>query len=136
MVSGAGRGGSLPVSKLQWPKGLGFRAVVEKVTTNGVLTPLLWLVGVLNVPTMFLAYIGSQISWGFFVLSGIAVIWILKNYDYFREKSPNLLQSEKFQLAHQKQQSVIEAAMQGQVIEHEMGGNPQAHSSQRGEQNG
>jgi hypothetical protein len=83
----------------------GFRAdaVVERVKTNSVLNPLLWLcaiIGVLAIPPAYLSSDGAQVF--FCTLAITPVVAAILSYFIWMFRNPDRLQSEEYQLARQR----------------------------------
>lgn len=98
--------------------GFPFPAVIEKIKTQGVLNPLLWVCGLTYGTTAITAYTGHPIVWLFGAMSLMALCWTLRSFDFFREREPRLMQSEKFQLEYQKLQAAFQTEQHSRVIEH------------------
>ncbi|KAB1081726.1 hypothetical protein [Methylobacterium soli] len=93
--------------RLQWPKNLSFPAVIQKVKSEGVLTPLLWLCGLSFIATLVAAALSSPVMWVFAFISCASAFWVFRSFDYFRTVNPNLMQSEKLQIEMGRQQHAI-----------------------------
>jgi len=83
----------------------GFRAdaVVERVKTNSVLNPLLWLcaiIGSLTIPPAYFSTDGAQIA--FYTLAATPVMAAILSYFIWMFRSPDRLQSEDYQLERQR----------------------------------
>ena len=66
--------------------------------TGSALSPLLWLNGIVTVPCLLLsAFINPPMSFAFFALGVVVIIFSLYQYHALRKTDPRLLQSEKFQ---------------------------------------
>jgi hypothetical protein len=78
-------------------------SIVERVRTNSVLNPLLWLCGII-VPTTPPAIYFTQGDYKlyFFMVFALTVTATLSAYFIWMFKDPNRLQSEDYQLAQQR----------------------------------
>lgn len=112
----------------KWPLNLGFPSVIQKVKTEGVLTPLLWLCGLSFIATLVAAALDSNIAWAFVAISTLSAGAVIYNFHYFRSRDPAKLQSEKFQLEYQKQLALQQGM---KTIEHESMKNPLLHGGQK-----
>jgi hypothetical protein len=66
--------------------------------TGSALTPLLWLNGIVSVPSLLLsALIGPPMNYAFFCLAVLIVLVSLWEYRALVRKDPRLVQSEKLQ---------------------------------------
>jgi hypothetical protein len=66
--------------------------------TGSALTPLLWLNGIVTVPSLLLAaYLTPPMSYAFFALAAFIVLVSLWEYRTLVRKNPRLVQSEKLQ---------------------------------------
>ena len=66
--------------------------------TGSALTPLLWMNGIVSVPCLILsALLSPPMSYAFFALALIIVIFSLCEYRTLVRKDPRLVQSEKLQ---------------------------------------
>jgi hypothetical protein len=71
--------------------------------TGSALSPLLWLNGIVSVPSLLLsAFIASPMNVAFFVLAVAIVLFSLWEYRTLVRKDPRLVQSEKLQFEFAK----------------------------------
>lgn len=81
-----------------------FQSVVSKVSVSGVMTPLLWTVGLI-VPLSILALLWTdkeKVLYFLMVLILSIVAYTFRVYDYYMKKSPHLLQSEGYLIENRK----------------------------------
>lgn len=78
-------------------------SVVERIRTNSVLNPLLWLCGIIETTALPAAYFSQGDAKVFFCfLAALPVVSAIVAYFIWMFKEPNRLQSEDYQLAHQR----------------------------------
>jgi len=83
--------------------------------TGSALTPLLWLNGIVSVPCLLLsAFLRPPMSFAFFGLAVVIVIFSLYEYRTLVRKDPRLVQSEKLQFEMAKLDLV--ASKSGPVV--------------------
>jgi len=92
---------------LRWPTNLGFPAVIQKVKSEGVLTPLLWMCGLSFIATLVSAYLQHPIVWLFGVIDLGSAAYVFRGFDYFKVNNPMLMQSEKLQIEMAKHQKIL-----------------------------
>lgn len=77
-------------------------AVIERIRTNSVLNPLLWLCGIISITALPIAHFetGAFKIW-FIIIASTPIISAILAYSYFMITDPNRLQSEEYQLQRQ-----------------------------------
>lgn len=75
---------------------------VEKITVKNVMNPILWICGLISLPSLgFIFYSEREPSWVISFLAIVPPTFALVIYTYFALKSPDRLQSEGYQLKKQ-----------------------------------
>ena len=78
-------------------------SIVERVRTNSVLNPLLWLCGITEFTALPAAYLSEGYAKVFFcTLAALPVAAAIIAYFMWMFRDPNRLQSEDYQLAQQR----------------------------------
>lgn len=86
-----------------YPKALQADAVVERIRTNSILNPLLWLCGIVIPFSIFSAYLSRGWMRVFFcILIAVVIGLTLVAYFIWTFRDPDRLQSEDYQLEKQR----------------------------------
>ncbi len=79
-----------------------FLAAAKEVATTSVMSPIQWMLAIIaaaTVPTMIFV---PDLRWAAFAVFAAAVAYAGFAFDYFRRKSPDRLQSEKYRYAQSR----------------------------------
>lgn len=82
---------------------------------SSAISPMLWMNAMISMPCIIIsAFISQPLSYAFFLLAVVVIIYSLRKYEYLVNKDPRLVQSEK----HQYQMAKLDIVAQkgGEVI--------------------
>ena len=74
---------------------------IERITVQNVMNPILWLCGLVTIPSLIAIVSTDNPHWVLFILSISPVFVALFSFLYFMFKAPDRLQSESYQLRKQ-----------------------------------
>ncbi len=74
---------------------------IERISVQNVMNPVLWLCGLVTIPSIIAIVTMGAPHWVLFVLAIAPVMVALMAYIYFMVKAPDRLQSESYQLRKQ-----------------------------------
>jgi hypothetical protein len=96
--------------------GVRSQSSIEKVTVKNVMNPLLWVCGLVSIPSLlFLFYAEREPSWVVSCLAIAPPLATIVFYAYFAIRSPDRLQSEGYQLKKQALELIEEKGSLGPV---------------------
>ncbi|MCG0458678.1 hypothetical protein L6R44_21690 [Enterobacter cloacae complex sp. ECC445] len=96
--------------------GIRTQSSIEKVTVKNVLNPMLWICGLISLPSLLIIfYAEREISWVFSFAAIAPITAAIMFYAYFAIRSPDRLQSEGYQLKKQALELIEEKGSLGPV---------------------
>ncbi|MFP2380887.1 hypothetical protein [Enterobacter ludwigii] len=96
--------------------GIRTQSSIEKVTVKNVLNPMLWICGLISLPSLLIIfYAERELSWVFSFAAIAPITAAIMFYAYFAIRSPDRLQSEGYQLKKQALELIEEKGSLGPV---------------------